>query len=96
MNQQLIDDQKFQDQKLENKRLTDRIEGEANEATICPSCPSSNWRMKPWYEVSEQPHSYYGMPQTVLSNVREILVPVKRREIAHPRGQPKVSEPQAR
>ena len=48
LDQELVDDQKFQ-QKLEAKRFTDRIEREANEAILCPTCASSNWRMRPKY-----------------------------------------------
>ena len=50
LGQELIDDQKFQ-QKLEARRFTDRIEREANEFILCPTCASSNWRMKPWVQV---------------------------------------------
>jgi len=48
LDQELIDDQKFQ-QKLDAKRFTAVIEREADEAILCPSCASSDWRMQPKY-----------------------------------------------
>jgi hypothetical protein len=51
VDQELIDDQKFQ-QKIEMSRFIERIEREANEALLCPGCYSAHWRMHHKYWVS--------------------------------------------
>jgi hypothetical protein len=51
VNQELIDDQKFQ-VKIENKRFVDGIVREANKFTACPNCGDNNWRMQPKFWAS--------------------------------------------
>lgn len=54
MDQELIDDQKFQE-KIERKLFIERIEREANEALLCPGCFNANWKMhhKFWISIVE-------------------------------------------
>jgi hypothetical protein len=51
VDQELIDDQKFQ-VKIENKRFVDGIVREANKFTACPNCGGSDWRMQPKFWAS--------------------------------------------
>jgi hypothetical protein len=51
VNQELIDDKKFQ-VKIENKRFIEGIVRGANKYTACPNCGDSNWRMQPKFWAS--------------------------------------------
>jgi len=46
-----VDDRKFLNS-IEGERFRKRIEREANEVLVCPSCGRSDWRMQPKYLIN--------------------------------------------